>query len=597
MKMRREINQLWLEVRDKITKALRVARRISITTDIWTSKGCTSSFLGVTVHFYNSETKSRGANKIACREFPDKHSAENIAKLILKVCDEYSIRDKLTHIIPDNGSNMVKAIKVFNIENRSEMPADALEEDEEEGTSDDDSDDFEGLETSDEETEIDENEVAEELEREVLGEVLEHEERDRQLNNIFKQKSVRRGKCFSHTMQLPIGRVTKAKHLKFGKALRKTKTFVVKYRTSAKAKAILRKTTFKKKLLGYVKTRWFSDLAMCKSVIEAFENPDKPLSILTEEMAWKIEISLQDIRMLKTYCEILDPFAKHTDILGGENYSTIQLVYPTLVDLLGHLEEMSHKPGMVRFCEGLTKEMKKYFAHVLDPDSSEFDATCIAATYLDPCWNSILSEEQVEIAKSHLLELCKEYTEEEKKTDANANELENHPVSATTPSPLAFLNYRHVSKKLPGPVGAADSISALFKSDLETYVREGERIRSDVQNESKRKTNTNIGLDEVIEIDASTASAAEEREPNSPMESPEVLLRDPLDYWVSEEARYYSPIARVAQDMLTIPATSTPSERLFSASGLLSEGKMSSISPENLEKRVLVKVNIGKSEA
>ena len=74
----------------------------------------------------------------------------------------------------------------------------------------------------------------------------------------------------------------------------------------------------------------------------------------------------------------------------------------------------------------------------------------------------------------------------------------------------------------------------------------------------------------------------------------EVLMRDPLDYWVAEESRYYSPVARVAQDLLTIPATSTPSERLFSASGLLTEGKMGSISPENLEKRVLAKVNIRK---
>ena len=38
----------------------------------------------------------------------------------------------------------------------------------------------------------------------------------------------------------------------------------------------------------------------------------------------------------------------------------------------------------------------------------------------------------------------------------------------------------------------------------------------------------------------------------------------------------------------------TPSERLFSASGLLTEGKMASISPENLEKRVLARVNIMK---
>ena len=71
-------------------------------------------------------------------------------------------------------------------------------------------------------------------------------------------------------------------------------------------------------------------------------------------------------------------------------------------------------------------------------------------------------------------------------------------------------------------------------------------------------------------------------------------MRDPLDYWAAEDTRYYSPIARVAQDLLTIPATSTPSERLFSASGLLTEGKMASISPENLEKRVLARVNIMK---
>ena len=325
---------------------------------------------------------------------------------------------------------------------------------------------------------------------------------------------------------------------------------------------------------------------------------------MTEKLGWDCEITLQDIRTLKLYCEILEPFAKHTDILGGENYSTIQLVYPTLVDLQTHLDEMSMKPGMKKFCDGLTKEVKKYFAHVLDPDSVRYDATYIAATFLDPCWTAILDEEQVDIAKAHLLKLCREYSENNNDpAEANADP-DNNP-----PPPLAFANYKHVSKKISGTAGSAGSLTSLFNSDIETFRKECDRIRLEIQNESKKgSTSTNaeevmeiveeivnFEVDMEINIGASTSAATEEvTSTNVQEDQVEILMKDPLDYWVSEETRYYSPIARVAQDLLTIPATSTPSERLFSASGLLTEGKMSHISPENLEKRVLAKVNIMK---
>ena len=42
---------------------------------------------------------------------------------------------------------------------------------------------------------------------------------------------------------------------------------------------------------------------------------------------------------------------------------------------------------------------------------------------------------------------------------------------------------------------------------------------------------------------------------------------------------------------LAVPATSVPSERLFSISGILSEYRRSRISPDNLEKRVILKAN------
>ena len=42
---------------------------------------------------------------------------------------------------------------------------------------------------------------------------------------------------------------------------------------------------------------------------------------------------------------------------------------------------------------------------------------------------------------------------------------------------------------------------------------------------------------------------------------------------------------------MVIPATGVPSERTFNISGILSDNKMSTITPSNLEKRVLIKCN------
>ena len=54
---------------------------------------------------------------------------------------------------------------------------------------------------------------------------------------------------------------------------------------------------------------------------------------------------------------------------------------------------------------------------------------------------------------------------------------------------------------------------------------------------------------------------------------------------------FLTALPALTQDIMAIPATSVPSERLFSISGILSENRRSRISPENLENRVLIKAN------
>ena len=70
-----------------------------------------ASYLGITIHFFNPETRTRAAHTIACREFPNPHTGEMIAEKILDICKEFKINEKVDYILCDNGSNMAASFK------------------------------------------------------------------------------------------------------------------------------------------------------------------------------------------------------------------------------------------------------------------------------------------------------------------------------------------------------------------------------------------------------------------------------------------------------------------------------------------------------
>ena len=65
---------------------------------------------------------------------------------------------------------------------------------------------------------------------------------------------------------------------------------------------------------------------------------------------------------------------------------------------------------------------------------------------------------------------------------------------------------------------------------------------------------------------------------------------DILDFWVQHE-QIYPDIANIAFDVLTIPASSAPVERVFSTAGHVSAGKRNRLSGVKLEREVLIKKN------
>ena len=349
----------------------------------------------------------------------------------------------------------------------------------------------------------------------------------------------------------------------------------------SKAKYALRKTSFKKRLAGFVKTRWHSDLEMSKSLVEAAEKEDKPLSKLTEGMGWQMEITVADVRMLKLYNSIMEPFSNKTNLLGGEKYSTIQLVLPTLMELLNHLEESGSSAGggVQRYCKKLKSEMEQYFRHVLDPKCSEFDPIYYMATFLDPIFSQVLTPEQSKIAVDALKIRMKE--EMSKNGEDWRNTIENVGEGGSDQAKkTSFRGFKHISGLIANAQSNDRAKSTPFGRDLELYKAEMHRVLlSRQQAVDEPTTNAEVDADQAEGEDTETSDQ-------------ESAIDDPLDYWVVNECKYETMLPLIAQDILCIPATSTPSERLFSASGLLSSGVMSNISPANLEKRVLIKVNV-----
>ncbi len=60
------------------------------------------------------------------------------------------------------------------------------------------------------------------------------------------------------------------------------------------------------------------------------------------------------------------------------------------------------------------------------------------------------------------------------------------------------------------------------------------------------------------------------------------------DFWVQNRKKYPS-LVRVALDLLVIPVSSTPIERIFSTAGMTTTGRRNRLRPKNLEREILIR--------
>ena len=69
-----------------------------------------------------------------------------------------------------------------------------------------------------------------------------------------------------------------------------------------------------------------------------------------------------------------------------------------------------------------------------------------------------------------------------------------------------------------------------------------------------------------------------------------VSKEDPLTWWKRRES-VYPTLSKMAKKYLQIPASSIPSERIFSLAGTIVSKKRASLSPENVDMLIFLKKN------
>ena len=82
----KKLDLLMIELQGSIQQHLSTARKVSLCADIWSKKGLTSSYLGITAHFFSRKDHRRHRLTLAVRKsVPHPHTGECIRELVDQV--------------------------------------------------------------------------------------------------------------------------------------------------------------------------------------------------------------------------------------------------------------------------------------------------------------------------------------------------------------------------------------------------------------------------------------------------------------------------------------------------------------------------------
>ena len=280
-----------------------------------------------------------------------------------------------------------------------------------------------------------------------------------------------------------------------------------------------------KKLVQQVETRWNSKLAMLKSVAEAFPE-------LLEEFGSKKEVRDRllkiDVDVLKELVRILEPFREASEILQAEKVPTLHLVVKCSNKLRRGLREGPDDSLDVQL-------VKKRLSENID--RLRVEPLHLAAHVLQPDWRHKSYGDWADASEGHRILL------------ARAAEEADRLISQTTPEE---------------------------KGRSERVVR----VRTNPFLDDSDSSDGESGADDPPA--SQSASVRAKKELDAYLLAPGGEGRDILSYWRGKQAEL-PLLAKVARNILAIPASNTSSERSFSVAGRVIEERRTRLAPSSVD--------------
>ena len=339
--------------------------------------------------------------------------------------------------------------------------------------------------------------------------------------------------CFGHTINLCVKAGLKQHQVHT--AVARCSRLVTFFRKSSRAAHVLTEKqqalgTPNHKLLQDVETRWNSTYDMVERIMEQ----QAPIcATLVEQKRLDLLPKDAEFSLLEEVLMVLKPFKDVTVQVSAEKYVTISAIRP----LLHHLTENALK---VEGSDSLAVQMMKEMTKNLNSRYQGLGITELLnfACFVDPRFKSMpfLDEAKTQLLHDNVLaEMMKHVTPDPEQEEDTVSDSE----CVAEKEPVAKKPKTGLGKLLGG-----------------MFSKPGEKRRMSIREKAEQERKRYI-------------------------EEPSPYIDENALRWWKRNHNRFPAIAAIARRVLCIPATSTPSERLFSKAGHIINSKRASLEPEN----------------
>jgi len=348
----RRLHEMYLMEKEKLVAKLAAVPWMSATADIWSAHK--RAYMGVTLHYVESETLKMTSCHLACRRFKGAHTGMAIGEMLYSIFKDFCISAKVQNVVTDNAANFTKAFSLYHTHmNEGYEPT---EPDNDNGV--DEEDDALGS--------VDITDLLDDMPL-----CLESEEAEEIILPPHKR-------CGNHSLNLVAScdaskaREDKSYQRSYDRAMAKVQALWNSVSRSPKLNDAV-DSIIGKTFIQPTCTRWCSEYYAVQRILDI--GLDKVVECQTALQLSKMTEA--DMKFLDSYVSIMKPIADAMKLLEGESDCYLGCVIPTIMGLMKKLQSNSD-PAMKPLVNAVIAGLKSRFDSVLT------DQEYITAAILHP---------------------------------------------------------------------------------------------------------------------------------------------------------------------------------------------------------------------